>query len=51
MSSMFSECSLLNELNLSKFNTNKETVTKNMFYGCSNKLKKKIKQQNKNLII
>ena len=47
MSHMFSECSSLNELNLSNFNTNKVKLTKMsfMFFGCTDELKNKLKKQ------
>ena len=51
MNSMFYGCSSLNELNLSHFQVNNATNINGMFDGCSIELKKKIKKQNKNLII
>ena len=45
---MFSGCSSLKELNLSNFNTNKVSVMKGMFYGCSDELKLKVRSQYKN---
>ena len=47
MSCMFSGCSSLEELNLSNFNTNNVNDIYDMFYGCSDELKNKIKEQNK----
>ena len=44
---MFCECSSLKELNLNNFNTINVTDMNNMFNGCSNQLKMKIKTQNK----
>ena len=35
MGSMFSGCSSLKEINLSKFNTNNVSDLGNMFWGCS----------------
>ena len=48
---MFSRCSSLEELNLLNFNIDNITDTNFMFFKCSYKLKKKIKEQNKNLNI
>ena len=48
---MFSCCSSLKELNISNFNTNNVTDMNLMFYKCSDELKKKIKEQNKNINI
>ena len=42
MSSMFSGCSSLKELNLSNFNINNVTYMDGMFYRCSDDLKKNI---------
>jgi surface protein len=48
MSYMFYGCSSLKELNLSKkFNTNNVTFISDMFSGCSDELKNKIKELNK----
>ena len=47
MERMFSGCSLLEEINLSNFNTNNVTKMNGMFYGCSDELENKIKEQNK----
>ena len=44
---MFFYCSSLKELNLNNFNTNNVTDMSDMFKGCSNQLKLKIKAQNK----
>ena len=46
---MFENCSSLEELNLSNFNTNNVTHIKCMFYGCSEQLKNKIKSEYKNI--
>ena len=51
MSGMFDGCSSLIELNLTNFNTNNVTHMIWMFNGCPDTLIKKIKKQNKNLII
>ena len=51
MSGMFDGCSSLLELNLTNFNTNNVTHMIWMFNGCPDILIKKIKKQNKNLII
>ena len=47
MSFMFSGCSSLEELNFSNFYVNNETDIRDMFYNCSDKLKNKMKKQNK----
>ena len=49
MSYMFFRCSSLEELDLSNFNFNNVYDVDYMFYGCSDKLKNKIKEQNKNI--
>ena len=49
MSLMFDGCSKLKELNISNFIINDETKVNNMFFGCSDNLKIKIKEQFKNL--
>ena len=49
MSCMFCKCTSLEELDLSHFNFNKDIFFQNMFLGCSNDLKSKIKSQNKNI--
>ena len=49
MSEMFYGCLSLKELNLNNFNTNNITYMKGMFYGCSNDLIMKIKNQYKNI--
>ena len=49
MSGMFSGCSSLKELNLINFNTNNVTYMRQMFSGCSDDLKRKIKSENKNI--
>ena len=49
MCRMFYGCSSLKELNISNFNTNKVTTMYSMFYGCTDKLRKKITQQYKNI--
>ena len=46
---MFYGCSLLKELNLSKFHINNVTDMSGMFYGCSEHFQNKIKTQNKNI--
>ena len=51
MSSMFSWCTSLKELNIPNFNTNNVTDMSMMFLQCPDELKKKIKEQNKNLEI
>ena len=48
MSSMFSGCSSLKEINLSNFNTNNVTNIIYMFNRCSDELKLKIRSQYKN---
>ena len=48
MSYMFYGCSSLNELNLSNFNTINVNYMMDMFSGCSDELKKKIKVLNIN---
>ena len=45
---MFWECSSLKELNLNNFNTNNVTNMNDMFSGCLDELKLKIKSQFKN---
>ena len=45
---MFHRCSSLTELNLSTFNINNLTNVDDMFNGCSDELKNKIKEQIKN---
>ena len=47
MSCMFIGCSSLKELNLSNFNVNANIYS--MFFQCSEELKKKIKEGNKNI--
>ena len=47
MDGMFWECSSLNELNLSNFNTNNVTDMNYMFSKCSEQLKIKMKSLNK----
>ena len=47
MSFMFSGCSSLEELNFPNFNTNNANDINDIFYKCSDKLKNKIKKQNK----
>ena len=49
MSEMFRGCSSLSEINLSNFNTNNVTNMSGMFNRCSHKIKKKIKEQIKNI--
>ena len=44
---MFYECSSLNELNISNFDTNNLHCMNDMFFGCSEQIKKKIKSLNK----
>ena len=51
MSYMFYKCSKLKELNISNFNINNVIDKKGMFNGCSDDLIKKIKKQNKKLIV
>ena len=51
MSCMFEGCSSLKELNLCNFNTNNVAMIGSMFEGCSDELKKKIKEQNRNIRI
>ena len=48
---MFEGCSSLKELNISNFNFSNEAYVNNMFKGCYDELKKKIKEQNKNINI
>ena len=45
MSGMFADCLSLKELNLSSFNISNATGTSDMFDGCSQELKKKIKEK------
>ena len=49
MSYMFYECSSLNYLDLSNFNTDKVITMYCMFTECSDKLKNKIKNKYKNI--
>ena len=49
MNRMFYGCLSLKELNLSSFNINNTTYINAMLNGCPNELKKKIKEQDKNL--
>ena len=49
MSGMFLKCSSLKEINLSNFNTNNVSNMRGMFGGCSDEIKKKIKEQIKNI--
>ena len=49
MEGMFYGCSVLNELNLYNFNTNNAIFMRRMFFGCSNDLIMKIKNQYKNI--
>ena len=49
MNSMFSECSSLQEIHLNNFDTNNVTSMSDMFIGCSDELKLKIKSKYKNL--
>ena len=44
---MFNGCSSLEELNLSQFHTDSVTNMDNMFSGCSEQLKMKMKSLNK----
>ena len=46
---MFSGCSSLKELNLSNFHINNVIDINGIFNGCSDELKNKIKEQNKNI--
>ena len=46
---MFYECSSLIELNISNFKFNQGTIKNGMFIGCSEELKKKIKEKYKNI--
>ena len=46
---MFYGCSSLKELNLNNFNTNNVINMRDMFKGCSNELRIKIKSQYKNI--
>ena len=46
---MFEGCLSLEELNIKNFNLNNVRYIKGMFWGCSNKLKNKIKNQNKEI--
>ena len=48
MYDMFSNCLSLKELNISNFNINDITSVDRMFDGCTDELKKKIKEQNNN---
>ena len=49
MNGMFSECSLLKEINLSNYSTNNVKDMGCISYGCSNKVKMKIKSQMSNI--
>ena len=49
MSSMFSNCLSLKELNLSNFNTDNVTYMEGMFRGCSDQFKNKIRSEYKNI--
>ena len=49
MTYMFAGCKSLKELNINNFNTNNVTNMSNMFCGCSDDLKRKIKSENKNI--
>ena len=51
MRCMFFGCSSLKELNLNNLNTNNVTNMSDMFFGCSDELKNKIKEQNKSIVI
>ena len=51
MSYMFGECPSIKELNFSNFNTNNVIDMDDIFFGCSDELKNKIKEQNKNIFI
>ena len=46
---MFYGCSSLKEINLSNFNTNNVTYMEGMFWGCSDDIKNKIREQIKNI--
>jgi surface protein len=48
---MFSDCSSLKELNLNNFKVNEKTGGRYVFSGCSDKLKRKIRREYKNLNI
>ena len=48
MSCMFYECSSLNSIYLSNFNTNNVTNMRDMFYGCKNLKKENIIIRDKN---
>ena len=43
MKGMFNGCSSLKDLDLTKFNLSNDVNVYSMFKGCSNKLKKKVK--------
>ena len=49
MIEMFNHCSSLKEIKFWNDNINKITDTKGMFWDCSKKLLKRIKNQNKNM--
>ena len=51
MIGIFYKCLSLKELNISNFNIKKVAYMIDMFYKCSEELKKKIKEQNKNINI
>ena len=51
MSFMFFGCSSLNELNLKNFNTINVIDMRQMFFGCSKELIKKIRNQYNNIKI
>ena len=49
MSQMFSWCSSLKEINLSSFNIDNVTDINFMFNGCSDRIKRKVRTQIKNI--
>ena len=51
MSWMFSDCSSLKELNLNNFKMNTKIGGRYVFSGCSDELKRKIRRENKNLVV
>ena len=49
MYELFYYCSSLEELDISNFNINNKASFGGAFYGCSEELKKKVKEQNVNI--
>ena len=49
MGKMFDDCLALNEIDISNFKTTNIISMELMFFGCSDELKNKVKEQNKNI--